>query len=858
MVWRKLAERLFTKKKSSEPQVRADAAVVKTFRKRYARFRKLLDSNAALAELMAELEFKLSGKSLFGLAYVRQSTKQAIALARRMAKSIDAMNPGRYAALTQALEQIEMALLTMLDENPGSCEQCQQFTMGLAEVNLSLVDWVGGKCANLGEMLNMAEIPVPRGFAITIYAFQRFMAHNNLENEIQALLGAVNIEDRDALSAQLTEIRALVENAPLPEELESAIQASLRGLFGSEDLLFAVRSSAQAEDGAKSFAGQFLSELNVARSEVFNSYRRVIASLFTPSATLYRLHQGITLAESPMAVACLEMVDAEVSGVAYSHDPVNLMRETLVINAVWGLGRYLVDGVVTPDMWVFTREDPVLVRRRVATKERKLGRGPDGKLIDMPVPPKMQRQFCLSDAKAQELARQVMHLEQHYGGYQDVEWAKTKDDQLIFLQSRPLDARQGERGAPRPPLITTHPLLLDGGDIASPGVGYGRVVMPRTPEDILHFPEGGVLVASHSSAEYAAVMDKAQAVLTKTGGITGHMATICREFHVPTILNLPEVLRVLQPGMEVTVDAFSGRVYQGKVEELLPLRLSLDPVRLQDTPIHKLLHKATRLILPLHLTDPSSSKFSPAHCRSIHDIMRFVHEKSYHEMFAISDTASDAGGVALKLKATLPIDLHIIDLEKGANAAPNARVVLPEQIACAPLKALLKGMLHPDVVFRKPRPVSMGGFISVMGQQMGNPRGGDGRFGDKSYAIISDRYMNFSSRVGYHYSVLDAYCGATVSKNYISFSFQGGAAGEVRRIRRIKAIAMVLEELGFTVTIQGDMVKSRFQKYPKESIEERLDQLGRLLQVTRQMDMLMVSDQSITQFKDDFMNGIYR
>jgi pyruvate,water dikinase len=220
--------------------------------------------------------------------------------------------------------------------------------------------------------------------------------------------------------------------------------------------------------------------------------------------------------------------------------------------------------------------------------------------------------------------------------------------------------------------------------------------------------------------------------------------------------------------------------------------------------------------------------------------------------------ASDAGGVALKLKAPLPIDLHIIDLDKGPAVEPHARSVRPEQILCVPLKALLSGMLRPDTMFRRPRPINMGGFLSVVGQQMANPQGGDGRFGDKSYAIISDRYMNFSSRVGYHYSVLDAYCGNTVSKNYISFSFQGGAAGEARRIRRCRAIAMVLEELGFAVSVINDTVKSRFQKYEKAVLEDRLDQLGRLLQVTRQMDMLMVNEQAVLQFKENFMNGIYQ
>jgi pyruvate,water dikinase len=227
-------------------------------------------------------------------------------------------------------------------------------------------------------------------------------------------------------------------------------------------------------------------------------------------------------------------------------------------------------------------------------------------------------------------------------------------------------------------------------------------------------------------------------------------------------------------------------------------------------------------------------------------------------MFAISDAASEAAGGSLKFDAPLPIDLHIIDLDRGAETPSGARKVKPEQILSVPFRALLKGMMRPDTMFRQPRPISLGGFMSVMGQQMGNPQGGDARFCDKSYAIISDRYLNFSSRVGYHYSVLDAYCGKTTSKNYISFKFQGGAAGETRRIRRCKSIALILEELGFAVQLRGDSLQSRFQKYDTATIEDRLDQLGRLLQVTRQLDMLMVSDAAIVGFKEDFMAGIYR
>lgn len=857
MVWRKLKNKLLHKQNAE--RLTADKEVVKAFRKRYARFRKLLDANAALAELLADMEVKLSGKSLFGMYYVRHTARKAVEHTRRMALSLERMSGGRHRGLQAAVDRIEAEVEATLGEEAACTETCLSLTLDLRDIDASMVDWVGGKCANLGEMQSMAGIPVPRGFAVTVSAFRLFMEHQGLLGRVEAEMATIRGEEREAMYAALARIREMVLAEPLPEALEQALKDATAGSFGNEPVRLAVRSSAQAEDGNKSFAGQFLTELHVRREDLPDSYRRIVASLFTPSATLYRMHQGIPLSAGAMAAACLEMVEAEAGGVAYSHDPVNLMQDTLVINGVWGLGRYAVDGMVEPDLWVFTREEkPEMIRRRAGNKKSKLAQNASGILGDTPVPEDVRRQFCLSDAEAAELARQVMRLERHYSGYQDVEWAKTPDGRLVFLQSRPLGAPGRETAAPAPPLMEGYPLLLEGGDAAYPGVGCGPVVMPRSSEDLLTFPEGAILVAAHSNAEYAAVMDKAHGVVTETGGITGHMATICREFRVPALLNVAGAVKALSPGMEVTLDAFSGRVYEGRVEELMPLRLSLDPVRLLDTPVHTALREAARRIVPLNLTDPSSARFTPEGCETLHDVMRYAHEHSYQEMFAISDSAVDAGRVAMKLRAPLPIDLHIIDLDGGTTAEPHARSVTPEQIACAPLKALLGGMLRPEVMFRRPRPISMGGFLSVMGEQMANPQGGDGRFGDKSYAIISDRYMNFSSRVGYHYSVLDAYCGATTSKNYVSFSFQGGAAGEIRRVRRIRAIGMVLEELGFTVVVQGDMVKSRFQKYDAPIIEDRLDQLGRLLQVTRQMDMLMTSEEAIGQFRDDFMNGIYR
>ena len=265
------------------------------------------------------------------------------------------------------------------------------------------------------------------------------------------------------------------------------------------------------------------------------------------------------------------------------------------------------------------------------------------------------------------------------------------------------------------------------------------------------------------------------------------------------------------------------------------------------------------MILPLHLLNPKSPDFTPKSCTSLHDIMRLVHEVSYTEMFQISDLVSDKGEGAVKLDARIPIDLHIIDLEGGlVGITRGAKKVTIDNIASIPLKALLKGMTHKELDGREPKPVHLKGFMSVMSRQMlAPPLNAGQRFGDRSYAIIADRYINFSSRVGYHYSVLDSYCGETITKNYITFSFKGGAADDVRKNRRARSIAEMLKGLDFSVKVKGDNVNSSYQKQELPLIEEKLELIGRLLLFTRQMDMLMSTEASVEEMAKAFLEKNY-
>nr|MCU0598281.1 PEP-utilizing enzyme [Desulfobacterales bacterium] len=733
------------------------------------------------------------------------------------------------------------------------------FVMPYDRIGRDRVDFVGGKNANLGEIRGKVQLPIPRGFAITTTAFDELVEYNDLVDDIRKQKREVNPNDPESVIRISENIQSILMNATVPPLVEKAIlEAYAEQISKDGTVKVALRSSAIGEDSELSFAGQYQSFLNVPAKDIIQKYKEVIASLFTPRAISYRLHMGIPFGEVAMSVACLEMIQSRAGGVVYTRHPFDLMKNNIIINATWGLGSYVVDGVVTPDTFELSKSDPpVLLASSVSPKSKSLVVNPDGYLMESEICAEKQSAPCLSQDQAVILAQYAMKLEAHFQTPQDIEWALDDNSNLMILQTRPLRI-EGERGAFfATERIDSYPILLENGSVACPGVGCGPAHMIHSDDDLLSFPDGGVLVAAHSSPQYVIVMEKAQAIVTNSGSITGHMASVAREFKVPTVLNTINATTVIPPGALITVDAFSGRVYEGKVTELLGMQWERGSF-MKDTPVYQTLKKLSQYIVPLHLTNPKSRKFNAKNCLSIHDIMRFTHEKAYTEVFQISDFTTDHGRISVKLDAPLPIDLYVIDLGSGLETIAGTSKIKMENVLSAPFKALLGGMLHRDLKAFEPRPVTVKGFLSVMSQQMlAPPNPVVERFGDRSYAIVSDKYMNFSSRVGYHYSILDSYCGLTAMKNYINFQFKGGAADDVRRNRRARLIKNILETSGFLVEVQGDRVNARFAKQEQDVIAEKLDLLGRLLIYTRQMDMLLNCENSVNMLSENFLAGRY-
>jgi len=850
-----------------KPKVHAQT-VAEVFRAKYSWFKELLSSNTELLNVVTEIEEVLQGRQVFGMSFVRAKSTRAVFHTFRMVKCLNSLSDNKYFALYRILEQIH----EKIREHLAIKQECPvtEFVLSYSRVTKNMVDWVGGKNANLGEVQSRVGLPIPAGFAITTHAYRSFLAHNDLVDEINKRRMEINPDDVETANRVSEEIQRRFLSAKVPKDLEVAILSAYSQMAqtvdtarpGNGPLKVSMRSSAVGEDSELSYAGQYVSSLNVPPDRMVQTYKYILASLYTPRALTYRLNKGIRDEDIAMGVACLEMVHSIASGVAYSRHPFDLRDDHIVMTAVWGLGPYAVDGTVSPDSYRVAKDASfTILETDIAHKPVQLVSNPEGGgLVQQVVPAEKQNVACLTEGLIRTLAQYTLQLEEHFRCPQDVEWALNASGQVLILQSRPLrvETFAGKdlklTGDPLP----GYPLLIEKGAIACPGVGCGPAYHVHSEQNLAGFPDGAVLVAEHSSPRFVLVMGKAQAILTDSGSVTGHMASLAREFKVPSILDAKVATTAIPEGVEVTVDAYSGRVYQGRVPELLATRTHREP-HMKETPVYKTLRQVAELIVPLHLVDPEAPSFVPQSCETLHDIMRLVHEASYLEMFQISDLVSIKGGGAVKLDVPLPIDLYIIDLEGGLRGVPQgARKVTMDDIASLPFKALLKGMTHEALRVREPRPIELKGLFSVLSQQMlAPPPATQERFGDRSYAIISDKYLNFSSRVGYHYSVVDAYCGETINKNYITFSFKGGAADDTRRHRRARAISGMLKANGFSVEVTGDRVQARFQKYERPLIEERLDVVGRLLQFTRQMDMLMSSEASVEAVTNAFLEENY-
>lgn len=457
----------------------------------------------------------------------------------------------------------------------------------LKDLRLSDLAQVGGKNSSLGEMIGQLAdlgVSVPGGFATTADAFKAFIAHNNLHARIYDKLAEVDVEDVPALTRAGAEIRGWVIDAPLQADLDADIRkayAQMCAEAGSIDMAVAVRSSATAEDlPDASFAGQQETFLNVTGADdVVLKVKEVFASLYNDRAIAYRVHHGFAHEDVFLSAGIQQMVRSDIgaSGVLFTLDTESGFRDVVFVTSSYGLGEMVVQGAVNPDEFyvykpTLKQGKPAILRRSIGSKQLRMVYSdvPGERVRTEDTPVELRQTFSITDADVQELSKQALVIEQHYGRPMDIEWGKDGNTgKLYILQARPetVKSRAKPTQMERYTLGERGEVICDGRAIGQKiGSGVARVV--RTLEDMNRVQPGDVLVADMTDPDWEPVMKRAAAIVTNRGGRTCHAAIIARELGVPAVVGTGNALDTIADGQSVTVscaEGDTGFIYAGEL-----------------------------------------------------------------------------------------------------------------------------------------------------------------------------------------------------------------------------------------------------------------------------------------------------
>ncbi len=477
----------------------------------------------------------------------------------------------------------------------------EAYVLPLDQLRMTDVAKVGGKNASLGEMINQLGhlgVRVPGGFATTAGVYREFLAANSLARKIDDMVTKLDVDDVKALADAGAGIRKLILDAPFPARLDREIRQAYAALThaGSDDLSFAVRSSATAEDlPDASFAGQQESFLNIHGIEnLLAAIKHVFASLYNDRAIAYRVHKGFAHAEVALSAGIQRMVrsDLGASGVMFTLDTESGFDQVVFITSSYGLGETVVQGAVNPDEFYVYKQAlnagrPAILRRSLGSKLIKMiftqSREPGRSVRTLDVAEAQRRQFSITDTEITELAMFAVIIEKHYGRPMDIEWGRDGvDGKLYILQARPETVKANSKvGTQRRYRLKERSEILVTGRAIGNRVGIGPVRLVEDASEMSRVRPGDVLVTDMTDPDWEPVMKRAAAIVTNRGGRTCHAAIIARELGIPAVVGCVEATDNLREGDEVTVscaEGDTGYVYRGKLEvEVLDLSVEAMP-----------------------------------------------------------------------------------------------------------------------------------------------------------------------------------------------------------------------------------------------------------------------------------------
>ncbi|WP_457574852.1 PEP/pyruvate-binding domain-containing protein [Desulfolithobacter sp.] len=824
-------------------------------RETYESFKQLLAHDSRCHELMADFEILYYQGRRQDFSAVRKRYEEFSSEVEGMVSCLEKMAPGAWVDLREYYRKFDFYVRFLLAS--PTLNISPPYVLSLE--NPDLTPGLGGnKAWNLGLLRREISAPVPDGFVVTTSSFNYLLEYNDLRSRIDELLAMIDIESSDSLARISDRLQEMILGAEIPPDIRQAVLSAYENMEqrAGGEVLVAVRSSAVAEDSGHSFAGQYTSVLGVGRDGILDALLRVLASKYSPQSLFYRITLGLCDEETPMGVLVLAMVDARASGVMYTRDPDASAADRLVIHAIFGLGEPLVSGAARPDIYEVARRTQEVVGFHPGHHQvmRCLGLGT---LQDVPVPADWQEQPVLSGETVRKLAHWGIRVEEYFASARDVEWAMEAGEKIFLVQSRPLAVEETmscEADKANLPPIDVEPLLR-GGERASGGVACGEVYRVDAQHTLGDVPDGAILVTENTAPSLVRILSRLRGVVADSGSTAGHFATVCREFGIPLLVGTGRATRCLQHGTIVTLDANNQVVYPGKISLLLAQRKRKDQVSQQDLPWFNKLRAVLGFITPLNLVDPSSPDFVPSSCRSLHDIIRFTHEKAVQTMFSLGDSLAGTSGKCYRLETDLPLDIFLIDVGDGMQLrGDEGDSISVDQITCQPFLALWKGISHPGIDWHSREhfdwktydDVALAGGVTAQSSA-----------DLATYAVISRDYLNMNMRFGYHFTQVDALCGPDSRTNYCLLRFAGGGGEFTGRALRIEFLRRVLQELGFDVTVRADLLDGRVGDMDCETLSRQLDMLGRLLGSTKLMDMVLHDEHDVDVAVQAFFQGRY-
>ena len=775
-------------------------------------FRRILFLNNAILEDMAQLERVLGGEYIFDRAFLDNSVRSISSRVHHVTYNLNALTGNRHIPLYDRYQDIRTTLDDILSGNTRNLSPTP--VLPLEDLSWEYEPQVGTSLVCLSELRRHPGIRIARGFIVTAEGTRAVNAAPSP--------GLEDGTDRFSRSAVLADIEERFStllasgcNAGFSvrvvhlERDEEQVGVQERHLLSVP----AVNAATSAQVGWTENLLRLIREIDL-RLEGKDGRQDSRFALFIRPVEPFAI-RGTVLSRTSAGRRGGMQISAAPAEEGVAGDTFTLCR-TFPFE--------LINSSIAPRPAGYQ-----YLRNRLATSESTQN-------------PSLARGSALVPADIMKtLAETAITCERLIGGSVSLQWECSQDADcritgLLPLNVRPEEVDQAALEMEREAAI----ILCRDGQMVQSGVAAGRIAHVSDATVPTAFPAGAIAVARYASPHLTPVLQRAGAIVTEYGTTMGHLATVARELRLPALFGVSGAMHLLPEGTEVTVDASDATVYSGILANLLRHGARQSDLSPAD-PEYRLLRRLLRFILPLNLIDPDAPEFTPAGCRSYHDIIHYSHEKAVDELAHFQEHRPELGSIRTRrMDLNVPIDLRILDIGGGLRPAAAAEPTI-DDVLSPPFRTFLDGLRDPRAWNLELPSLGLRDILAGMTHEVSSLYDGRGALLE-NLAIVSDDYLNISLRVGYHFNVIDCHLGEDESRNHVYYRFAGGLADAERRGRRVRFISEVLAAMDFKVTIKGDLVIGRLKLVPAPAALSALSVLGALTTVAKQRDTCLYSD----------------